>query len=51
MGTIIVGIMIYKGFSLKTDFPEIVSRDEKVNEKIYPDFKPLPLPKNNERRD
>ncbi|WP_054032220.1 hypothetical protein [Desulfatitalea tepidiphila] len=43
MGTIIVGITLYKGFSLETELPKIINKQDKVIEQQYPDFKPLPL--------
>ena len=48
MGTIIVGITLYRGFSLETDLPKIVSSDEKVVDSQYPNFEPLQKDKKKE---
>lgn len=49
MGTIIVGIALYKGISIDVDLPSIIQKENKNIEETIPEFKPLPLPGNEKK--
>ena len=49
MGTLIVGIILYKGLYLSTDLPEIIKKEEKRIEERLPKFDQLP--KRNKKED